>query len=269
MPGKSRFTEAGNELNKAKQEGGCRMIRSKPRFFTARSLVSSAALFTLMAASCASAQEVNPTTGNEVQGIPAPEAQDSLWQFSYGVGLTTNYISKGLTQTDNGPALQPYAELGYGIGYVGLWASNASFGGVEDTELDVSLGIRPEFGKMSFDLGFVQYFYQEDNGDYGEAYLFGKYAPNDQTTLKFQYYHEVYANKDWLYIGGAYAGLPWDLTVSGGIGTDFGTSGFSEDSVAADIGISGNISDNASYDFRASDSSIEGARFIASLSFYN
>lgn len=233
------------------------------------SFLSSAVLLSLVGVSEARAQEVDPTTGADVPGVAAPEPAAAGVQFSYGVGLTTNYISKGLTQTDNGPAVQPYLEMGYGIGYFGLWASNASFGGVEDTELDVSIGARPEFGNMSFDVGFVQYFYQEDPNDYGEVYLFGKYTPNDQTSLKFQYYHEVYADKDWLYVGGSYSGLPWDLTISGGIGTDFGTSGFSEDSVAADIGVSGDISDNAAYDFRVSDSSIEGARFIASISFYN
>lgn len=235
----------------------------------AGSLICAALFLTMVASTAALAQETLPETGTVAEGIPAPASGSPQFQLSYGVGLTTNYVSKGLTQTDNGPAVQPYLELGYGIGYAGLWASNASFGGVEDTELDVSIGVRPEFGALSLDLGFVQYFYQEDPNDYGEAYLFAKYQPSDATTLKFQYYHEVYANKDWLYLGAAYAGLPWSLTLSGGIGTDFGTSGFSEDSVAADIGISGDISSNAGYDFRVSNSSIEGARFIASISFYN
>jgi uncharacterized protein (TIGR02001 family) len=190
-------------------------------------------------------------------------------EFSYGVDLVTNYISKGLTQTDNDPAIQPYVEVTYGLGYFGLWASNASFGGDKDIELDVSVGIRPEFGKLSLDLGFAQYLYRDDEEDYGEAYIFGDYAANDQLGLNFKYYREVYAEKDWFYVGAEYSGLPWDLTLSGGIGTDFGTDAFSEDSVAADIGVSGDISENASFDFRASDSSIEGSRFIATLSFYN
>jgi hypothetical protein len=59
------------------------------------------------------------------------------------------------------------------------------------------------------------------------------------------------------------------LTLSGGVGTDFGTSDFSEDSVAADIGVSRDFGDHASFDLRANYSSIEGNRLIASLSFFN
>lgn len=215
------------------------------------------------------AQDVNPATGEDIEEVSSPLSSDSEISFSYGVTLTTNYISKGLTQTDNDPAVQPYLEIGYGIGYFGLWASNASFDGVEDTELDVSIGIRPEYGAMSFDFGFVQYFYQDDPADYGELYLFGKYTPSEDWAVKLQYYREVYANKDWLYLGGSYSRLPWGLTLSGGIGSDFGSNDFSEDSVAADIGVTGQLGDNVSYDLRAHDSSIEGARFIASISFFN
>ncbi|WP_306752339.1 TorF family putative porin [Paracoccus actinidiae] len=216
------------------------------------------------------AQEVNPATGQETIEVSSPQASlGTEITLSYGVTLTTNYISKGLTQTDDGPAVQPYLELGYGIGYVGLWASNASFDDVEDIELDVSVGIRPEFGDMSFDLGFVQYFYRDDPEDYGELYLFGEYAPSEEWSAKFQYYREVYADKDWLYLGASYSGLPWDWTLSGGVGSDFGSGDFSESSIAADIGVTGQISENASYDFRVHDSSIEGSRFIASISFFN
>lgn len=240
-----------------------------PKFLRLTSPLGSVFLVAVLVGSAAQGQEVNPTTGGEVQGIQEPDAQNRQLQFSYGVGLTTNYISKGLTQTDDEPAIQPYLEMGYGIGYIGLWASNASFGGVYDNELDVSIGARPQFGKLALDVGFVQYFYQKDDADYGEAYLFGKYALSDETTLKFQYYHEVYANKDWLYLGAGYSGLPWGLTVSGGVGTDFGTSDFSEDSVAADIGLSKDLGDHATFDLRANYSSIEGDRLIASLSFFN
>jgi uncharacterized protein (TIGR02001 family) len=241
----------------------------RPRSFKMKSPLGLISLVAVLVGSAAQGQEVNPITGNEVQGMPVPDPQSRELQFSYGVGLTTNYISKGLTQTDDEPAIQPYLEIGYGIGYIGFWASNASFDGVYDNELDVSIGARPEFGKLSLDVGFVQYFYQKDDTDYGEAYLFGKYALSDETTLKFQYYHEVYANKDWLYLGAGYSGLPWGLTLSGGAGTDFGTNDFSENLVAADIGLSKDLGDHATFDLRANYSSIEGDRLIASLSFFN
>jgi hypothetical protein len=60
-----------------------------------------------------------------------------------------------------------------------------------------------------------------------------------------------------------------DLTLSGGAGTDFGTKDFSEDSVAADLGLTKDLGSNAAIDVRGSYSSIEGDRLIVSLSFFN
>lgn len=236
------------------------MELSGPKSSGAGRLIYGVALIATIIGSGAVAQDIVTGSGN----------QSPQFAFSYGVDLTTNYLSKGLTQTDDGPAVQPYAEFGYGPAYFGLWASNASFGGAEDTELDVSIGVRPEFGDLTLDLGFAQYFYQEDDADYGEAYLFADYAASENVSLSLKYYREVYADKDWVYVGAGYSDLPWGLTASGGVGSDLGSDdNFSEDSVAVDFGISGDISENGSFDFRVSDSSIEGTRFYATISFYN
>ncbi len=201
--------------------------------------------------------------------LPVAAAQASEFNISYGVDFTTNYISKGITQTEDGPAIQPWVDFQYGLAYVGAWASNAKFGGHDDIELDLAIGVRPSIGDWDFDIGFAQYFYRDDNEDYGEAYIFANYALNDDWNLNGRYYREVYHDEDWFQLGASYSGLPWDLTLSGNIGSDFGSKDYSKDLVAVDFGVTKDISPNMGFDFRAHHSSEEGNRLIAMLSFYN
>ncbi len=197
----------------------------------------------------------------------AAQAQDL--QISYGVDFTTNYISKGITQSEDGPAIQPWVDFQYGLAYVGFWGSNAKFGGDTDIELDVAIGVRPSVGDWDFDLGFVQYFYRDDKTDYGEAFAFANYAPSDAWSLNGRYYREVYHDENWFQVGASYSGLPWDLTMSGNVGSDFGSKNYSKDLVAVDLGVSKDIGSNTAIDVRAHYSSEEGNRVTAMLSFFN
>ena len=85
-------------------------------------------------------------------GLFATSALAQELSFSYGVGITSNYISKGSTQTEDRPAIQPYVEASYGLFYAGLWASNVRFGGATDIEYDVYAGITPSWGNVELDL---------------------------------------------------------------------------------------------------------------------
>lgn len=78
----------------------------------------------------------------EADNIPAPAIDiDSRIELAFGVAFTTDYISKGSTQTDSRPAVQPYIEASYNLFYVSIWASNVEFGGVKDVEVDFYGGI--------------------------------------------------------------------------------------------------------------------------------
>lgn len=190
-------------------------------------------------------------------------------EFSYGGSVVSNYLAKGFTQTDDDPALQGWAELSFGMTYLSFFISNASFGGPTDIEYDLGIGFRPTLGDLQLDLGYVQYFYRDDKTDYGEAYIFGSYDVSDTTSVGFKYYHEVYFDYDTLYVSGSLSDLPWDLSLSGGVGSDFGTRNLTKDAVYADIGLSKDISDHTSFDLRAHYSAFESNRLIATLSFYN
>lgn len=94
---------------------------------------------------------------------PAPARQLEL---SANVSLTTDYVFRGFSQTDEGPAIQGGFDATYGIFYAGVWASNLDFGaapvGTGDAaniEIDWYGGITPTLGRFDLDLGVIYYSY--------------------------------------------------------------------------------------------------------------
>jgi len=105
---------------------------------------------------------------------PAPDLT-----VAYNVGLYSQYIFRGLTQTDRKPALQGGVDLTHSSGfYLGAWGSNISWlkdaygppGTADDQtyykkggnlEVDLYGGFRTELGKsgIGIDVGALQYWY--------------------------------------------------------------------------------------------------------------
>jgi len=114
---------------------------------------------------------------------------EHMFDVAFGAALTSDYISRGITQTDHHAAVQGYIEPSIGIFYAGIWASNVAFGGVGDVEVDYYAGIRPEFDALSFDFGYLQWTYLNDpasNG--GEFYALGYATIYDPLTLGAAFY---------------------------------------------------------------------------------
>lgn len=95
----------------------------------------------------------------------------SAWaaQISSNLTATSNYIWRGVTQTDDAAAVQGGAD--YTINkhfYAGTWTSNIA----SDTELDLYGGYTNKFGAFDFDAGLITYQYLGDSGtdDFTEAY---------------------------------------------------------------------------------------------------
>ncbi|KAB2911847.1 MAG: hypothetical protein F9K29_21405 [Hyphomicrobiaceae bacterium] len=104
-----------------------------------------------------------------IKDAPAPEKPRCT--FSANVGLTTDYVFRGFSQTAEGPAVQGGFDATCGLFYAGVWASALDFdGGVGSTdvnstafdahlEMDWYLGIKPVTGKITWDLGVIYYTY--------------------------------------------------------------------------------------------------------------
>lgn len=145
-------------------------------------------------------------------------AVESMFDIAFGVDLTSDYISRGYTQTDHNPAVQPWVELDYGIFYAGYWGSNTDLSTIGGNwEHDLSIGVRPEVGPFSFDFGYVRYLY--DTGDCcGELYALASVNPVDPLTLGAAVYYDPDAASTYVESNASFD-LPHDISVSAAVGS--------------------------------------------------
>lgn len=101
----------------------------------------------------------------------APAAEASEHTLTGNIGLYSQYIFRGLTQTDRQPALQGGFDYSHSSGfYLGTWMSNISwlrdFGGYANggsLEMDFYGGFKGSIaGDFGYDIGLLQYYYPGD-----------------------------------------------------------------------------------------------------------
>lgn len=91
-------------------------------------------------------------------------AAESPHSFSGNLKLTTDYLFRGVSQTQNGPAIQGGFDYAHKSGfYVGTWASNVDWVGTKDNnsmELDLYGGYAGSIGEdIGYDVGLIHYYY--------------------------------------------------------------------------------------------------------------
>jgi uncharacterized protein (TIGR02001 family) len=130
-----------------------------------------------------------------------PVAAPSPWDVAFGTAFTTDYVLRGISQSDRQGAVQGYAEGRYTINdmvtlYAGVWGSSLTTY-IADAEFDFSGGARFTYGNFGLDVGYVYY-----------AYPGGRLpAPN----FFYDDFGEFYAKpsfkvNDWLSVGGSVIG---------------------------------------------------------------
>lgn len=95
--------------------------------------------------------------------------------------LASDYDFRGVTQTEEDPALQAsldYAHEGSGW-YIGAWASNVDYGSDADYEIDVYTGFSGELGNgVGWDAGIIYYaFPGESDLNFPEIYAGLSFGP--------------------------------------------------------------------------------------------
>lgn len=139
---------------------------------------------------------------------PAP----SMFDIAFGASLASDYNFRGISQSDRGPSVGAYVEPRWNITpniqlYAGLAAYSVDLPTSPSAEVDFYAGIRPTFGPLAFDLGFIYYYYPNETQFAGlpggqPAFL------NGNTTLADTDFWEIYGKvaytfwNDKLTIGG-------------------------------------------------------------------
>ncbi len=107
----------------------------------------------------------------------------SAVEISSNVGLSSDYIWRGMTQTNGDISVNGGFDLSTDMGfYVGTWASNADMVSTNDAgvvtakasmELDIYLGFSGEMAEnMTYDVGYISVIYPGNDAlDFEEAYV--------------------------------------------------------------------------------------------------
>ena len=123
---------------------------------------------------------------------PAPEPSP----LTFNIGVWSQYIFRGLSQTDYKPAVQGGVDYAHSSGlYVGVWASNIQW--LRDfnissgrVEVDIYGGFKKSFNDVTLDVGFLRYQYPGSvtsgaiNPNTNEIYIAGSYK---LATLKYSH----------------------------------------------------------------------------------
>jgi uncharacterized protein (TIGR02001 family) len=129
----------------------------------------------------------------------APAAAPSPWDVAFGTAFTTDYVLRGVSQSNHKPAAQGYFELDYTATdwlklYTGVWGSSL-WTGFADAEFDITGGARLSWGNFGLDLGLIYYYYPGGNnalgGLFNGSWLEGYAKPS-------------YKFADWLTVGAVF-----------------------------------------------------------------
>ena len=123
-------------------------------------------LVAVLGALCAmpvmAADEATPSHKEGIHVIP----ETAKYTVTSNVGLVSNYLYRGISQTGANPAIQGGFDLGHASGvYAGVWGSSISW--ISDaavatnvgTEFDTYFGYKGEVKGVGYDVGYLRYNY--------------------------------------------------------------------------------------------------------------
>ncbi len=169
-------------------------------------------------------------------------AEDKL-SWSASLTGTSDYVFRGISQTDNDPTIQGSIGISYGMFYAGGWASGIDIAPDGELEVDWYGGIKPTwhspFGAIDFDLGVIYYTYpgyadagaEADYVEFKAGYTLPSLFIKNLTTGTTVFYSPEYGGEVgevWTTESVASYSLPkigvFDPTISGLLGWEKGQS---------------------------------------------
>ena len=177
---------------------------------------------------------------------------------SANVTFSSDYIWRGMTQTD-GPAMSGgfdfESENGF---YAGIWGSNVNFNDGAGSELDYYFGYGFEVGNVGIDLGYIAFDYPQNNtgldfeeiviglsmGDLGLTFALGQDSAPDYTEISYAFGDVSLSYGEYDDYGNNF-GISYDFecgTYNCGIGySDFSDNGYGADEDALVFSISASL----------------------------
>ncbi|WP_084397838.1 TorF family putative porin [Henriciella aquimarina] len=197
-------------------------------------------------------------------------------EWSGNVTLTSNYVFRGITQTDEGPAVQGGFDYASDSFYVGTWASAIDYDNGTSAEIDFYGGWTPTVGVFDLDIGAIYYYYP-DAPDDPEQNFAEVYAGASTTLGEFvdvgasiAYSPEFYGETGDAFYYSASAGIP--LGEYFGVDASVGYSSGDEDEGFTDytdwsIGLTTSV-EGFDFDFRYIDTDLDSVdeSFVVSVS---
>ena len=189
-------------------------------------------------------------------------AQDGP-KIAWNVGVFSDYVFRGYSQTDEDIAVQGGVDLTMGSFYAGAWASNVDFGDDTTAEVDLYGGFRTETGGFAVDLGVVTYLYVEapdgTDYDYVEFKAAASRAVGPVTAGAAVYYSPDFfgLDEEATYVEGNVAFTPAEKwTVSAAVG--YQALDVNDDYTTWNAGVAYAVTDNLAIDVRYHDTDVDG-----------
>lgn len=164
-------------------------------------------------------------------------------EVSGNVALTTDYVFRGISQSDNDAAVSGGFDWANDSFYAGTWGSSVGF--ANGMELDAYAGWTPTLGPVALDLGVIGYFYPgaSDSAaelDFYEIYAGGSFAATDALSIGglvafspdftgetgdalYLELNGAYAFSDVMSVSAAYGNQDVDELGGPGVGEDYNT----------------------------------------------
>ncbi|MFC7332353.1 TorF family putative porin [Rhodocista pekingensis] len=165
-------------------------------------------------------------------GAAAAQAQDAPFTITGSAALTTDYVFRGISQTDEGVAAQAglNLETNYGV-FAGIWGSNVDFndGDEASAELDYFIGYTNTIGNFGYTAQVLYYTYPGADSDldynYWEVglnleYTIGKFTPKASVYYSPEYFGNT--GEAWYISGGLAAAVTDNLGVDVNVGLQTG-----------------------------------------------
>ncbi|MGB3625702.1 MAG: TorF family putative porin [Henriciella sp.] len=204
--------------------------------------------------------------------VATPALAEGEW--SGNVTLTSDYVFRGVTQTDGAPMVQGGFDFASDEFYIGTWASGVDFGDGTSTEIDVYAGWTPTVGVFDLDLGAIYYWYPDAPDDPSQNFV-EVYAGAGTTLGEFvdvgasvAYSPDFYLETGDAFYWSASAGIP--LGESFGLDASIGYSDFQDtggDYTDYSVGLTTSL-EGFDFDFRYIGTDIDGNddTFVVSVS---